>query len=147
MEQGTGIDFCIETEDGLAVKMHQPDYRREDLLPVAAWGDLHDDCFTAVVKVENELIESQPYFSMAELKKHIEKNRLKDSAEYFNLNVSPFTSSEYIYRYYELKKLKREKGRKRKDWIIAFHFVREKKDDRGEVLRFYNIRASLEIRF
>ena len=136
-EQREGINFCIETQNGLTVKMHQCDYRREDLFAISAVGDPRDKYFTRVTKVENELLESQPLFSMVELKKHIEKNRLKECAEYFNLYVDCL--SDYIYSEYKILKLKKEKGRKRKDWIIEFYFVHEKKDDRGEVLSFYNM--------
>ena len=120
MDKRAGINYCIESENGLTIKLYQPDYSRDDLLPIAAWGDFSDKYFTSVVKIENELLESQSCFSLIELKKHIEKNRLKDCAEYFNRSVSPFTS-DYIYSEYKLKKLKKEKGRIRKDWIIEFY--------------------------
>ena len=134
-----GITFNMETSDGLVLKMHQPDYAREDLIPVGAAGDFRDKSFTYVWRIEKEFLENQECISMIELKKIIEKNRLKECAEYYNDNIDIYSSSQYRYSHYKLIKLQKEKGRKRNDWIIEFEFIEEKIDDRGESLKSYNI--------
>ena len=134
-----GITFNLETSDGLVVKMYQPDYAREDLIPVGAVGDFRDKSFTYVWRIEKEFLENQECISMIELKKIIEKNRLKECAEYYNDNIDIYSSSQYKYSHYKIKKLKKEKGRKRNDWIIEFEFIEEQIDDRGENLKSYYI--------
>ena len=133
-----GITFNLETSDGLVVKMYQPDYAREDLIPVGAVGDFRDKSLTYVWRIEKEFLENQESISMIELKKIIEINRLKECAEYYNNNIDSYSSSQYKYSHYRITKLKKENGRKRNDWIIDFEFIKEKIDDRGENLKFYN---------
>lgn len=113
--------------NGLTIELYQPDYTRKDLITVACVGDLRDKQISSAWSIEPEILESQKFFSMIELKKHIEENHLKECADFFNAEIYLCTK-DYVFYEYKLKKLKKEKGRKRNDWLIEFWYKCERKD-------------------